>query len=109
MQKIEAKDLFNINFYKMQPFFGSFRGMNYRIIKYAPEQSSDAQSDSNDSVVKECLRVTTWKGPYIYDVTPDEEKTSADFPFSNEGLEQITDYLNRFWEDHYQSDSDHSA
>ena len=103
MQKIESKDLFNINFYKSSPFYGSFRGMNYRIIKYAPENTSDAHSDFDDPIVKECLRVTTWNDPYIYDVTPDEEKTSADFPFSNEGLEQITAYLNRIWEEQYHS------
>lgn len=111
MQKIETKDLFNINFYKTDPFYGSFKGMNYRVIKYAPEPDSDAQNDSviTDSdtgkaaVPEPCLLVTHWPGPYIYDVTPDAQKTDAQFPFSNEGLAQAADYLNRAWEAGYQS------
>lgn len=106
MQKIEVTDLFNINFYKTDPFFGSFKGMNYRIIKYAPEPDSDAQDDSVKHKPNELtlyLRVTHWPGPYIYDATPDEEKNSKDFPFSNEGLAQATDYLNQVWEETYHS------
>lgn len=106
MCKIQAKDLFHINFYKTDPFYGSFKGMNYRIIKYAPEPGSDAQNDSVEQKTNEpelYLRVTHWPGPYIYDVTPDEDKTSRDFPFSNEGLAQATDYLNRVWSETYRS------
>ncbi len=107
MQKIDAKDLFNINFYKSSPFYGSFRGMNYRVIKYAPANDADAQNNSDnpvtDTPVTECLRVSVWPGPYIYDVTPDDQKIHADFPFSNEGLAQVVEYLNRFWEENYYS------
>lgn len=106
MQKIDAKDLFNINFYKSSPFYGSFQGMNYRVIKYAPANDADAQNESNNmngNHDTECLRVSTWPGPYIYDVTPDDQKIHADFPFSNEGLVQVVEYLNRIWEENYHS------
>lgn len=102
MQKIDAKNLFNINFYKSSPFYGSFKGMNYRVIKYAPANDADAQNETTNSET-EYLRVSTWPGPYIYDVTPDAKKVHADFPFSNDGLAQVVEYLNRIWEEQYHS------
>lgn len=102
---IDRKDLFNINFYKTDPFFGSYRGMNYRIIKFMPESPSDAADHEDDTTAspQEVLRVSTWPGPYIYDVTPDEQKVHADFPFSNDGLTEAADYLNQIWKQSYQN------
>ena len=48
---IARTDIFNINFYKKERFHGSYKGMHYRIEKYAPEEG--------DTV----LRVTVWPGP----------------------------------------------
>jgi hypothetical protein len=81
---IERKDILSLNFYKKEKFNGSYRGMRYRI-----EKSTDDSEDKND-----IFKVSAWPGPYIYSVTPDEKKTAASFPFSEEGLQQITDWLN---------------
>ena len=35
---IARTDIFNINFYKKERFHGSYKGMHYRIEKYAPEE-----------------------------------------------------------------------
>lgn len=45
---IARTDIFNINFYKKERFHGSYKGMHYRIEKYAPKEG--------DTV----LRVTVW-------------------------------------------------
>ena len=55
-------------------------------------------TDDDDS---KKLRVTTWPGPYNFDHTDDSRRESALFEFSNEGLDAVTDYLNRFHRDHY--------
>ena len=54
---IARTDIFNINFYKKERFHGSYKGMHYRIEKYAPEEG--------DTV----LQVTVWPGPYNFDTT----------------------------------------
>ena len=57
--------------------------------KYAPEEG--------DTV----LRVTVWPGPYNFDTTPDEQKTSASYPFTDDGLTEVCDYLNKFHTEHF--------
>ena len=86
---IARTDIFNINFYKKERFHGSYKGMHYRIEKYAPEEG--------DTV----LRVTVWPGPYNFDTTPDEQKTSASYPFTDDGLTEVCDYLNKFHTEHF--------
>ena len=61
--------------------------MRYRIESFAPEGGE-----------KELL-VTVFPGPYGFDATPEELKRTASFAFSDEGLDQICDYLNRTYED----------
>ena len=57
--------------------------------KYAPEEG--------DTV----LQVTVWPGPYNFDTTPDEQKTSASYPFTDDGLTEVCDYLNKFHTEHF--------
>lgn len=87
---IQRQDLFNIRFYDKQMFYGSFRGMHYRIEK-VKEDDTDAQ-----------LKVTTWPGPYNYATTDDALKEAALFPYSNEGLGDVCDYLNAYHKEHYE-------
>ena len=87
--KIARTDIFNINFYKKERFHGSYKGMHYRIEKYAPKEG--------DTV----LRVTVWPGPYNFNTTPDEQKTSASYPFTDDGLTEVCDYLNKFHTEHF--------
>ncbi len=87
--EILRNDIFNISFFAHAPFFGSFREMHYRIQRF-----------QNDDVEKH-LELTTWPGPFIFEKTPDEQKQTATFPFSNEGLDQVTAYLNSFYQSHF--------
>lgn len=86
---ITTEDILNLNFYKKERFTGSYLGMRYRIQK-------DKDGDGDDST--DCLKVYAWPGPYIFDVTPDEQKVSASFPFSDEGRKQVVDWLNDLYE-----------
>lgn len=82
---ITNEDILNMNFYKKEKFTGSYRGMRYLIRK--------------DSVPEEdVFSVTVWRGPYNYDTTPEEKKTTCRFPFTPEGKRQVVDWLNAQWE-----------
>ena len=76
---IEKKDLLSLEFYKKSPFTGSFKKMRYRI-----EKSAD-----NESLV-----AITYPQPFCFDKTDDSLKTSKSFPFSDEGLSEVCDWLN---------------
>ncbi len=82
---IQRSDLFHLSFYKKEPFTGSFRGMRYRI-------SKDTASDEENA--KNVLRAYVYPEPYSFSHTPDEDKISQDFPFTEEGLDKICDWLN---------------
>lgn len=81
---IQNEDILNMNFYKKEKFTGSYCGMRYLIKK-------DTQDDN------EIFRVYIWPGPYNFASTADEKKTSADFPFTPEGKQQVVDWMNEQW------------
>ena len=66
-----------IQFFKKEAYTGSMNGMRYRINKE-----------------EEGLLVTVYPQPYCYGATPDEKKTKAVFPFSEEGREQALEWIN---------------
>lgn len=73
---INRNDLVPINYYKKEPFYGSYKGMRYRVIK-------------NDDV----LLATVWPEPYNFESTADEKKKSAEFEFTQSGVEQAYQWL----------------
>ena len=83
---IERKDLFHLSFYKKMRFTGSYRGMRYLITKAA---------ESDEENAKDILRVIVYPEPYNFEHTPDEEKSHCDFPFTEEGLDEACDWLNK--------------
>ncbi|MBQ8281864.1 MAG: GNAT family acetyltransferase [Lachnospiraceae bacterium] len=88
---IERKDFLALNFYKKSPFFGSCKNMHYRIARV---EIGDKESGESEVVFK----VTYWPGPYACDKTADTLKQEAQFPFSEEGLCQVADFLNEQYE-----------
>lgn len=78
---IQRRDLLTFHFYKKEKFTGSCCGMRYLIQK---EQNGDT----------EVFAVYSWPGPYNFAVTPKEAKVKKEFPFAEQSLEEITDYLN---------------
>ena len=73
---ITAEDILNMNFYKKEKFTGSYKGMRYLVKK----EKDDAEND--------IFRATVWPGPYNFSTTPDDQKISATFPFTEEGRQQ---------------------
>ena len=81
---IRRNDILSIPFLKKSAFTGSYQGMRYRLEKISGETD-------------ECLAVCIWPGPYSYNATPEEQKESADFDFSEEGVCAAVDWLNEQW------------
>ena len=82
---IQNDDILNMNFYKKEKFTGSYKGMRYLVKK----EKDDAEND--------IFRATVWPGPYNFAATPDDQKISATFPFTEEGKQQAVDWMNEQW------------
>jgi hypothetical protein len=90
---IQRKDLLAFAYYdyKNSKFTGSLQGMRYQIRRY-PDKAED--KDNANAV----FQVSIWPGPYNFASTADEKKTITTFPFTEESLDAITDYLNDAYE-----------
>ena len=71
-------------FIKKSPFYGSYQGMNYRIM-----------------AMDEKLEVCIWPGPYIFSKTPEEQKTYETFDFSEEGYDKALAFVNQQYEERF--------
>lgn len=69
-------------FIKKSPFYGSFQGMNYRIIGKGGE-----------------LEACAFPGPYNFVRTPEEQKEYRVFAFSEEGYDEAIAWLNEKYEE----------
>jgi len=76
------KELFvPLGFFKKEAYSGSMNGMRYRVKKG-----------------EEGVEAAVYPEPYCYEVTPEEQKIKAVFPFSEEGREQVVDWINEQYE-----------
>ncbi len=78
---IKTTDLLSFNFYKKEKFTGSYKGMRYLIQK---------NSENEEDV----FEIFTWPGPYNFASTHEDKKTRKTFPFQQESLNLIAEYLN---------------
>jgi hypothetical protein len=77
------KDTFvPLQFFKNEAYTGSMKGMRYRVKKEEEE-----------------LSVAVYPEPYCYEVTPEEQKIRAAFPFTEEGRGQVMDCINGQYEE----------
>ena len=83
------EDLFSFAFIKKSPFYGSYRGMRYRVGKEEDQ-----------------LAACVYPEPYSYENTPEEEKQVRTFAFSPEGYEQAKDWLVEMYEMYGLADPD---
>ncbi|MBS6397055.1 MAG: GNAT family acetyltransferase [Clostridiales bacterium] len=84
---IERIDLFHLPFYKKEAFTGSDRGVRFWIGKAeVPREGSEGEKDT-------VLRVIVWEEPFALAHTEEDKKHTKDFPFSEEGLDQIYDWI----------------
>lgn len=108
---VERKDFLALAYYevwkKLNPFTGSRGNMHYRLQKeyYVRDEDMDTESPVLDDEGKPVpppthprFRLWYWPGPYTFDKTADILKQEATFEFSEEGLQEIADFLNEQYE-----------
>lgn len=84
---IERIDLFHLPFYKKEAFTGSDRGVRFWIGKTeVPKEDSEEEKDT-------VLRVIAWPEPFALKHTEDAKKIQKDFPFSEEGLDMVYEWV----------------
>ncbi len=95
--KILNKDSYGLTWYEhAQPYLGSFRGMRYRI---ARDPMDDVFLTPADKKGEAEFEIIIWPEPYCFEETPEEQKTSARFPFTDEGKLEMIGWLNRQYEE----------
>lgn len=95
---ILQRELFPISHYEYgEAYYGSYRGMRYRIAREPLENVHFTPVDKRGPGV---LRVIIWPEPYCFEKTPEEKKVAKDFEFSQEGLNGIGAYLNEYYQEH---------
>lgn len=83
---LSREDFLSLNFVKKEDFTGSHRGMRFMLHQETVEEEKK-------------LKVYIWSEPFGFEATPDEEKSSRLFEFSEEGLSQAIDWMNENYED----------
>ena len=92
---IRTEDVLNMNFYKKENFTGSYKGMRYLLKKDTVELPSDNPDTPTET--KTIFRCYIWPGPYNFATTPDDQKLTAEFPFSEDGKQAAVDWMNEQW------------
>lgn len=83
---IARSDFLSLNFVKKEDFAGSHKGMRFML-------HMEPAEDKNK------LKVYLWSEPFGFEATPDEEKISELFEFSEEGLGAAIDWMNKKYGD----------
>ena len=76
-RQLDVRDILSLEFYKKSPFFGSHRGVRFKIEK----------SEDN-------LKCTTWPEPYSFEATDPSLMTYYESTFDDDGLSDITNHIN---------------
>ncbi len=94
---LKRSDILSLNYYNFaQPFFGSNRGIRFRI---AREPLVHYQwGDKELLKIPPVLSVILWKEPFCFEKTPEEEKVIRNFAFSEEGMTEAVEWINGFSE-----------
>lgn len=97
MGKILNRDSYGLTWYEhAQPYLGSFRGMRYRIARNPMEDVALTPADKKGDAEFEII---IWPEPFCFEETQEDKKTTAYFPFTEEGKAQMIDWLNRQYEE----------
>lgn len=80
---INLKGIMGIPLLKKSRFTGSDSGLRYMLEKRSSEEEGDR------------LAAVYWWGEFCWEVTPEEEKTTEYFSFSEEGLLKAQEWLNQ--------------
>lgn len=88
------EEVLNMNYYKKTSYTGWMGGMRFLIKREEP------QIAEGEEPAAPIFHVWVWPGPYIFDLTPAEQKYTATFPFTEEGKKQSVDWINQQYEEH---------
>ena len=98
--KIGPEGIFRLVYFEYgETMDGSFRGMQYRVQRDPLEGVAWSKDPHKNDDAK--LLVTIWPEPFCYEATPDDQKETKEFPYSEEGRLQIFDLLNQVYEEKY--------
>lgn len=87
-ERVTYETVLNINFYKKKkPFYGSIRGMRYRLAREA-----DKDEEGNES--NERFKLSVWEEPFCYEATEPEKIKDFIFDFDEEGRKKAVDKIN---------------
>ncbi|MBQ1993123.1 MAG: hypothetical protein II243_01500 [Lachnospiraceae bacterium] len=78
-------DFLSLNFVKKEDFTGSHRGMRFMLHQEIIDEEKK-------------LKVWIWSEPLGFEATPDENKISELFEFSEEGLTLAIEWMNERYE-----------
>lgn len=88
-KKLRRDQILSLEYYNYKGIFtGSMKAMRYRIEKIEEEENK-------------FFLVHIWQGPYNFDVTSKEEMRKKEFPFTEEGAEEVTDWINKIFENNF--------
>ncbi len=81
---IDRGRLLSLGYYKKAPSFtGSDKNKCYKIERFREEDSEEDQ-----------FKATIWPGPFSSENTPEESKQSRLAAFTEEGLQELVDWMN---------------
>ncbi len=91
---IKDNDLYGIKHYLYgEAYYGSDSGMRFRLAR-EPLKNVVFASEEKRLEDDPKLRAEVWFGKLSYEKTPEEEITSKDFEFSEEGYKEAVNWLN---------------
>ncbi|MDR0949588.1 MAG: hypothetical protein LBM69_08760, partial [Lachnospiraceae bacterium] len=79
---IRREDILSLRFLEKSAYTGSYQGLRYRLEK-------------NIIGEEKKLHITIWPEPFNYAKTAPESRTSAIFLFSEDGMKEAIDWMNR--------------
>lgn len=89
---ITMEKTFKLTYYDYgQPFFGSYKGMRYRI---ARDPLKNVYGKSQEEKEDGKLTAMFWPEPLAYEFMKEDEIVAAEFPYTTEGKEQAIAWLN---------------
>ena len=91
-------DALNLNYYKKTSYTGWMGGMRFLIKReevIIKEATEDAPEEKGDPI----FHAWVWPGPLIFDLVDDAQKYDFTAPFSDEGKQQVVDWINAQYED----------
>lgn len=81
---VSKDDILSLEFLKKSEYTGCSDGMRYRIEKVEKEEGK-------------MLKATVWPEPLNYLMTPEEDKRSDEFAFSEDGVEDAVRWMNNIY------------